>query len=144
MSNAPPDTPLLRLAEGSCSRYFVERSIQDAKDENGWDEFQAQKYLAWEHHTALTACALWFIAQTKLAWAQEVARDPYLVQQLEVEVLPALSTANVRELLKAVMPLPQLSPDEARQQVAYHLVNRARSTTSRQRHRHRKMANVQT
>ena len=64
LSNAPPDTPLQQLAEGSCGRYFVERVIQDAKDENGWDEFQAQKYLGWEHHTALTACALWFIAHT--------------------------------------------------------------------------------
>ena len=144
LSNAPPDTPLQRLAEGSCGRYFVERVIQDAKDENGWDEFQAQKYLGWEHHTALTACALWFIAQTKLSWAADVARDPQLAQQLEVEVLPALSTANVREMLKAVLPLPQLSPEEARQQVVKHLVNRSRSTASRLRRRHRKNVKVQT
>jgi SRSO17 transposase len=144
LSNAPPDTPLQTLAEGSCGRYFVERVIQDAKDENGWDEFQAQKYLGWEHHTALTACALWFIAQTKLSWAAEVARDPQLAKQLEVEVLPALSTANVRELLKAVLPLPQLSPEEARHQVVKHLVNRSRSTASRLRRRHRKNVKVQT
>ena len=144
LSNAPPDTPLQQLAEGSCGRYFVERVIQDAKDENGWDEFQAQKYLGWEHHTALTACALWFIAQTKLVWAAEGARDPQLAQQLEVEVLPALSTANVRELLKAVLPLPQLSPEEAREQVIKHLVNRSRSTASRLRRRHRKNVKVQT
>lgn len=144
LSNAPVDTPLERLAERSCGRYFVERVIQDAKDENGWDEFQAQKYLGWEHHTALTACALWFIAQTKLSWAGEVARDPQLAHQLEVEVLPALSTANVREMLKAVLPLPQLSPEEARDQVVKHLVNRSRSTASRLRRRHRKNVKVQT
>jgi hypothetical protein len=40
-------------------------------------------------------------------------RDPALARQLEVEVLPALSTANVRELLKAVLPLRQLTPPEA-------------------------------
>ena len=144
LSNAPVATPLQQLAEGSCGRYFVERAIQDAKDENGWDEFQAQKYLGWEHHTALTACALWFIAQTKLAWATEVARDPQLAKQLEVEVLPALSTANVREMLKAVLPLPQLSPEAAREQVVKHLVNRSRSTASRLRRRHRKHVKVQT
>jgi hypothetical protein len=59
-------------------------------------------------------------------------------------VLPALSTANVRELLKAVLPLPQLSPEEARQQVVKHLVNRSRSTASRLRRRHRKNVKVQT
>jgi SRSO17 transposase len=144
LSNAPADTSLQQLAEGACARYFVERVIQDAKEENGWDEFQAQKYLGWEHHTALTACALWFIAQTKLSWAKEVTRDPQLAQQLEVEVLPALSTANVREMLKAVLPLPQLSPEEARAQVVKHLVNRSRSTASRLRRRHRKNVKVQT
>jgi len=138
LSNAPAQSALEHLAEGACARYFVERLIQDAKQENGWDEFQAQKYRSWEHHTALTACALWFIAQTKLSWAEEVARDPQLAQQLEVEVLPALSTANVRAMLRAVLPLPQLSPEQAREQVVKHLVNRARSTASRLRHSHRK------
>jgi len=139
-SNAPQDVPLQSLAELLCGRYFVERVIQDSKDEQGWGEFQAQKYLAWEHHTALTACALWFIATTKLSWAEECQRDPELVQQLEVEVLPALSTANVREMLRSVMPLPQLSPEEAQAQVIKHLVNRSRSTASRLRHRRKAVA----
>jgi SRSO17 transposase len=134
LSNAPQDASLQFLAELLCGRYFIERVIQDGKDEVGADEFQAQKYLAWEHHTALTACALWFIATTKLDWAKDCQRDPELVQQLELEALPALSTANVREMLRAVMPLPQLSPEEAQAQVVKHLVNRSRSTASRLRH----------
>ena len=80
---------------------------------------------------ALTAAALWFVAQTKLVWAQSYARDPALAPQLEVEVLPALSTANGRELLKAVLPLPQLTPTEAMDLVITHLIHRARSTSSR-------------
>lgn len=139
LSNAPEQATLQFLAELLCGRYFVERIIQDSKDEVGGDEFQAQKYLAWEHHTALTACALWFIATTKLSWAEECQCDPELAHQLEVEVLPALSTANVRQLLRAVLPLPQLSPEEAQAQVIKHLVNRSRSTASRLR-RHRKAA----
>jgi len=134
-SNAPEDASLQFLAELLCGRYFVERVIQDSKDEVGGDEFQAQKYVAWEHHTALTACALWFIATIKLDWAKDCQRDPELAQQLEIEALPALSTANVREMLRAVMPLPQLSPEEAQAQVVKHLVNRSRSTASRLRHR---------
>src|SRR5499427_9326940 len=131
--NAPPDTPQACLIVWSCRRYFTERTFEDAKTEIGWDEFQAQKYRAWEHHLALTGLALWFVAQTKLAWAQAYARDPDLARQLEVEVLPALSTANVRELLKAVLPLPQLTPQQATELVITHLVNRARSTSSRLR-----------
>lgn len=139
-SNAPADAALQSLAELLCGRYFVERVIQDSKDEIGADEFQAQKYLAWEHHTALTACALWFIATTKLDWAKDCQRDPDLVQQLELEALPALSTANVREMLRAVMPLPQLSPAEAQAHVVKHLVNRSRSTASRLRKRRKAAA----
>ena len=138
--NAPEDASLQFLAELLCGRYFVERVIQDSKDEIGADEFQAQKYLAWEHHTALTACALWFIATTKLDWAKDCQRDPDLAQQLEIEALPALSTANVREMLRAVMPLPQLSPEEAQAQVVKHLVNRSRSTASRLRKHHKAQA----
>ena len=110
---------------------WTERAFQDAKTDLGWDEFQAQKYQAWEHHLALTALALWFVAQTKLDWRQTYAHDPQLLDQLQVEVLPALSTANVRELLKAVLPAPQLTLDDATQLVVAHLVRRARSTASR-------------
>jgi SRSO17 transposase len=129
--NAPTDTPQACLIAWSCRHYFTERTFEDAKTEIGWDECQAQKYRAWEHHLALTAAALWFVAQTKLVWAQMYTRDPALAHQLEVEVLPALSTANVRELLKAVLPLPQLTPAEAMDLVITHLIHRARSTSSR-------------
>ena len=129
--NASTDTPQACLIAWSCRRYFTERPFEDAKTEIGWDEFQAQKYRAWEHHVALTAAALWFVAQTKLVWAQMSPRDPALAHQLEVEVLPALSTANVRELLKAVLPLPQLTPAEAIDLVITHLIHRSRSTSSR-------------
>jgi SRSO17 transposase len=136
-SNASEGATLLFLAELLCGRYFIERSIQDSKDETGADEFRAQKYRAWKHHTALNACALWFIATTKLDWAKDCQRDPELLQQLELEALPALSTANIREMLRAVFPLPQLSAEQAQAQIVKHLVNRSRSTASRLRHRRR-------
>src|SRR5204863_7187378 len=103
--NAPTDTTALSLIEWSCQRHVTECTFQEAKDDLGWDEFQAMKYLAWEHHLALTALALWFITQTKLEWRTTYARDPELAHELEVQVLPALSTANVREMLKAALPL---------------------------------------
>jgi SRSO17 transposase len=68
--NAPTDTPAPYVMAGSCQRYCTERTLEDAQTEMGWDDFQAQTYRAWEHHVALTGLALWFVAQTKLAWAQ--------------------------------------------------------------------------
>ncbi len=133
LSNAPASTSLERLAQLKCTRHFVERSIQDAKSEIGWDELQAQKFRAWEHHLAMTILASWFIAQTKLDWTEKYERDPQLAQEFELKALPTLSVANVRELLIASMPLPDLSPDQAAQLVVRHLVNRSRSTRSRHR-----------
>jgi hypothetical protein len=130
--------PTVRRCSISCRirhGVSVERLIQDSKDIVGSDEFQAKKHLPWEHHTALTACALWFIATTKLDRAKDCQRDPELAQQLGLEALPALSTANVREMLRADLPLPQLSPEEAQAQVVKHLVSRSRSTASRLRKR---------
>lgn len=134
--NAPETTAPATLIDRSCGRYFTERVYQDAKSELGWADLQARKYRAWEHHLALTAAATWFIAGVKLEWRDAYPRDPELARQLELEVLPALSTANVRELLQAVLPLPELTPERAREVVATHLVHRARSTASRLRTQH--------
>lgn len=131
LSNAPADAPLARLAHWKCVRYFVERSIQDAKSEAGWADLRAQKYRAWEHHLALTVLATWFIAETKLNWRHQYPPDPALTVELEVDRLPSLSMANICMLLRAVLPLPQLTPEEAIRQVARHLFNRTQSRKSR-------------
>src|ERR671915_115264 len=97
----------------SRERYFIERSNQEAKSELGWDELQAHKYRAWEHRLALTILASWFVAQTKFEWARDYPRDPALLQRLEPDQLPALSVANVRLFLRAVMPLQRLNVKQA-------------------------------
>lgn len=97
------------------------------------DEFQAIKYRAWHHHLALTILASWFIAETRLDWEGDHPRDPALADEYEMQVLPALSIANVRELLRATLPLRQLSSEEAAALVVQHLDNRSRSRRSRLR-----------
>jgi len=133
LSNAPPSTARERLIGWKCLRYGIECANQEAKSDIGWDDLQAQKYRAWEHHLALTILATWFIAQTRVTWAERYARDPGLSEELEVASLPSLSVANVRELLQAVMPVQQLTPEQALEVVVQHLVNRSRSTASRLR-----------
>jgi SRSO17 transposase len=131
LCNADADVPVEQLAWWKCQRYFIERSNQDAKSELGWDEWQAQKYRAWDPHLALPVLASWFIAQTQLDWAQAHPRDPALLEELETDVLPALSVANVRELRRAVMPLKRLTEEQATERVVEHLLNRTRSRKSR-------------
>jgi SRSO17 transposase len=133
LSNAPPATTLERLARLRCQRYWNERANQDAKSEIGWDELQAQKYRAWEHHLALTILATWFVAAPKLDWARDHPRDPSLTTDFEVDRLPDLSVANVRTMLRAAMPLPDLTADRAAALIVEHLVNRTRSRRSRRK-----------
>ena len=131
LSNADAKTSLTQLAHWRSGRYFVERTIEDVKTESGWDELVARKYRAFMHHTAPNALALWFVAEIKLDWSQQYPPDPRLEKQLEVNRLPALSMANVRELLKAALPLEQLSKEQAARLVVKHLVARSRSTRCR-------------
>jgi hypothetical protein len=133
LSNAAEETLLETMAWRKTHRYLIERSNEDAKGEIGWDEFQVRKYRAWEHQLALTILASWFIAETRLDWMQCFEQDPALLTKYEVEVLPQLSVGNVRELLRAAMPIPQLSTIEAAQLVTTHLINRTRSRKSRLR-----------
>jgi hypothetical protein len=133
LSNAPADIDLETMAQHKSHRYFIERANQDAKSELGWDEFQAQKYPAWVHHLALTIMASAFIIETLLDWAEQYPRDPALLAQYETDTLPNLSIVNVRTLLRAALPLPQLSSRQAAELVVKHLDNRTRSRKSRLR-----------
>lgn len=135
LSNAPPETSPERLVWLKCGRFAMEAANHDAKSDLGWDELQAQKYRAWEHHVALTILAAWFIAQVKLRWARATPPDPTLASDLGIERLPPLSLTNVRELLKATLPLPQLTQTQATQLVVSHLVHRSQATASRLRKR---------
>ena len=130
-SNAPSTTPLKVMALRKSQRYFIERDHQDSKSEFGWDEIETTSFIAWEHQLAFTILAQWFITQTRLAWEDDDIRDPNLLSDYAVTLLPLLSVANVRELLRAVLPLPVLSPFTAASLVVQHLDNRTRSRKSR-------------
>jgi len=136
LTNAAPALSLQTLAFRKSERYFVERSIQDAKSELGWDDLQTIKLRAWQHHLALTLLASWFIAETRLDWRKKYPVDPTLVREydrddIRMDQLAGLSVANMRELLRAALPLPQLSLEEAAALVLTHLDNRTRSRRSR-------------
>lgn len=133
LSNAPETIDLQTMAQRKTHRYFIERCNQDAKDLFGWDEFQTRKYRAWKHQLALTILASWFVAETRLDWQLRFQQSPELLERYEADVLPKISVANVRELLRVSMPLPNLSVEDAAQLVVKHLVNRTRSRKSRLR-----------
>jgi hypothetical protein len=131
LCNAPEEASLAQLAAWACVRYFSERANQEAQSEVGFAELRAPQGLAWEPPLALRVLACWFVAQTQVEWSEHYPPDPTLLEQMQVDQLPTLSMANVRELLRAVMPRPQLTPEEATRQVVAHLCQRTQSRKSR-------------
>jgi SRSO17 transposase len=73
-----------RLLVRQMHRHWIERSIEDAKQELGLAEHQTRSWQAWEHHTALTMMALVFLMQERI---------------LNKGAMPLLSCRDVRNMI---------------------------------------------
>lgn len=87
LSNAAPDTPVERLAYMQGQRYFVERALEDAKQQGGFGEYQVRGWRGWHHHAALVMMAMLFLTRERLEIGEPVltAAD---VQMMLVHYLP--------------------------------------------------------
>lgn len=131
LSNIPQDNKQ-ELVQARAERYFVERTIQDAKSELGLDEVEARKYPAIMHTLALCAVALLYMATLKLEWRKDYAPTDQVNDEFpDVKRLPDISLANVKELFRAAFPLPPISKQQAVNLVTQKLFNRTKATQSR-------------
>jgi SRSO17 transposase len=89
LSNAPEDTPVLRLGQMQGHRFWVERAFEDAKGECGLADYQALGWRAWHHHVTMVMLAMLFIAE------QRVAHQPGLA---------LLTPRDIVEMLQETLP----------------------------------------
>ncbi len=89
LSNAPDDTPLLRLAQMQGQRYWVERAFEDGKGDCGLADYQALSWRSWHHHVTMVMLAMLYIAE------QRVDAPPGL---------ELLSPRDIVEILKETLP----------------------------------------
>jgi SRSO17 transposase len=68
LSNAPADTPLLRLAQVSAMRWPIESEFQTEKGETGLDEYEVRTWLGWQHHITMALLAGAFLLNLQLDW----------------------------------------------------------------------------
>ena len=66
LSNAPVDTPLLKLAQVASTRYTVEQCIEEAKGETGLDEYEVRYWHSWHRHITLSMMAHVWLASVRL------------------------------------------------------------------------------
>jgi SRSO17 transposase len=89
LSNAPADTPVLRLGQMQGQRYWVERTFEDAKGQCGLGDYQVLGWRAWHHHVTMVMLAMLFIAE------QRAAHQPGL---------ELLTPRDIIEMLKDALP----------------------------------------
>jgi len=103
LSNADiASTPIERFAYMQVQRYWVERSLQDAKSELGMSDYQVRKYNGWYHHMALVILALAFIVKERI----ENKTDLPLFSCRDVRILIiALFTGDIAYIEKRTLQM---------------------------------------
>jgi SRSO17 transposase len=89
LSNASPNATMKRLAEMSCSRYWIERAFEDAKGEVGMADYQVRGWTGWHHHMTMVLLAMLFLLILQLKWKDKA---------------PMLTIQDVRAILEVILP----------------------------------------
>jgi SRSO17 transposase len=121
LSNAPADTPLLKLAQMQGQRYWVERIFQDAKGECGLADYQVLGWTSWHHHVTMVMLAMLFIAE------QRVAHQPGL---------ELLTPRDIVEILKETLPRKPEGKDALVARINRRHQRRSKAIESRYRNQH--------
>lgn len=66
LSNAAPDVPRQQLAYLQGQRYWVERCLQEAKQQAGMADYQVRGWLGWHHHMAMVLMAMLFMLEERI------------------------------------------------------------------------------
>ena len=72
-SNLPPATSLKRLVVVAKSRWWVEHSYRELKDELGLDHFEGRSWRGWNHHVVLVLMAYAFLQNVRRRLGKKVA-----------------------------------------------------------------------
>lgn len=72
-SNLPAGTSLKRLVATAKSRWWVEHSYRELKDELGLDHFEGRSWRGWNHHVVLVLMAYAFLQDVRRRRPQKVA-----------------------------------------------------------------------
>lgn len=71
LSNAPPDTSLLTLAQVASSRYAVEQALEEGKGEAGLDGYEVRYWHSWYRHITLSMMAHAWLASIRCKTAEK-------------------------------------------------------------------------
>jgi hypothetical protein len=97
LSNAPINTSIERLGQMSCSRYWIERALQDAKGNANMADYQVRGWTGWHHHMVMVMLAMLFILELKIEWGERA---------------PMVSVMDIKEILEVILPKKEITDEE--------------------------------
>jgi SRSO17 transposase len=101
-SNAPADTPAPRLACMQGQRYWIERALQQGKQDVGLGDYQVRGWRGWHHHMTLVMMAMLFLLEER---------------RLHQQARPLLSGTDIRALLNHFLPRRDTTLEEVLRQM---------------------------
>jgi SRSO17 transposase len=115
LSNAEADVPLETMALVTGSRWPVEEFFEDAKGQLGMAHYEARSWTSWHHHMSLVALAHLYVMQVRRDLKQNT---------------PQLTLDMAMRLLRAALPRPQLTVQDAGDLVDYYVDRNTQATES--------------
>jgi SRSO17 transposase len=92
--NASKEISRTRLAKMLCTRYWVERALQNAKSEAGLDEYEVRGWRGWHHHMTLTLLAMLFLLELQMSLKDKA---------------PMMTIQDAREILQEILPKREIT-----------------------------------
>ena len=102
LSNAAADTPAPRLAFMQGQRYWIERALQQGKQDVGLGDYQVRGWRGWHHHLTLVMMAMLFGLEER---------------RLHQQTRPLLSGRDLRALLNHFLPRRDTTLEEVLRQM---------------------------
>ncbi len=102
LSNAAADTPAPRLAFMQGQRYWIERALQQGKQDVGLGDYQVRGWRGWHHHMTLVMMAMLFLLEER---------------RLHQQTRPLLSGRDIRALLNHFLPWRDTTLEEVLRQM---------------------------
>lgn len=96
LCNVPEDTNIEKLGKMSCSRYWMERAIEDGKGLVGLGDYEVRGWRGWHHHMTMSLLAMLFLLELQIEWKDKA---------------PQLTVQDVREILEIMLPKREITPD---------------------------------
>ena len=119
LSNAAPDVPKQQLAYLQGQRYWVERCLQDAKQQAGLGDYQVRGWVGWHHHMAMVLMATLFMLEERIESGEDLPLTCSDIEWVLKQMLPArgrtegeILTLLEKRLRKRGVAVPVHSPPE--------------------------------